>query len=162
MSEFAFHRALAAIWEFIGAVNRYVDTTQPWALAKQPDERARLEHGAVRAGGVAAPARHRAGARSCRTPPRRSARALGQTGEPRLADATWGGLAAGTPRHEGVRACSRASTTRSAPRRRERPAVDGPPAPMPRRASSIDDSARSSSAWRRSWRARPCRSRRSC
>ncbi|MBI4269324.1 MAG: methionine--tRNA ligase [Candidatus Rokubacteria bacterium] len=31
MDEFAFHRALAAIWEFIGEVNRYVDATQPWA-----------------------------------------------------------------------------------------------------------------------------------
>jgi methionyl-tRNA synthetase len=36
MEEFAFQRALAAIWEFIGAANRYVDTTQPWALAKDP------------------------------------------------------------------------------------------------------------------------------
>jgi methionyl-tRNA synthetase len=29
MDEFAFQRALAAVWEFIGVVNRYVDTTQP-------------------------------------------------------------------------------------------------------------------------------------
>ena len=36
MEEFAFHRALAAIWELIGAANRYVDSTQPWALAKDP------------------------------------------------------------------------------------------------------------------------------
>ena len=36
MEQFAFHRALEAIWEFIGAVNRYIDTTQPWALAKDP------------------------------------------------------------------------------------------------------------------------------
>src|SRR2546427_11611777 len=43
MSEFGFHRALAAYWEFIGAVNRYVDTTQPWALAKQADQRAKLD-----------------------------------------------------------------------------------------------------------------------
>src|SRR5205823_11468913 len=35
MAEFAFHRALAAIWEFVGAVNRFVDTTQPWLIAKQ-------------------------------------------------------------------------------------------------------------------------------
>src|SRR5678815_1180462 len=39
MEEFAFHRALAALWEFIGAVNRYVDTNQPWALAKDPAQR---------------------------------------------------------------------------------------------------------------------------
>jgi methionyl-tRNA synthetase len=42
MAEFAFHRALAAIWEFIGVVNRYVDTTQPWALAKNPARRPAL------------------------------------------------------------------------------------------------------------------------
>jgi len=36
MGEFAFSRALAAIWEFIGAANRYVDASQPWALAKDP------------------------------------------------------------------------------------------------------------------------------
>ena len=36
MSEFAFQRALGALWEFIGEVNRYIDTTQPWALAKDP------------------------------------------------------------------------------------------------------------------------------
>jgi methionyl-tRNA synthetase len=96
MDEFAFHRALAAYWEFIGAVNRYVDVTQPWALAKQADARPRLEHvlwtlaESLRVlGAVLAPflpdaaAKIRAG--------------LGQQGEPRLADAKWGGIAAGTP-----------------------------------------------------------------
>ncbi len=43
MEEFAFQRALAAIWEFIGGVNRYVDATAPWALAKDPARRERLE-----------------------------------------------------------------------------------------------------------------------
>ncbi|MBI2493987.1 MAG: methionine--tRNA ligase [Candidatus Rokubacteria bacterium] len=42
MEEFAFQRALAEIWAFIGAVNRYVDATQPWALAKAPARRGRL------------------------------------------------------------------------------------------------------------------------
>jgi methionyl-tRNA synthetase len=36
MEDFAFQRALGAIWEFIGAANRYVDATQPWALAREP------------------------------------------------------------------------------------------------------------------------------
>jgi methionyl-tRNA synthetase len=36
MGEFAFSRALAAVWEFIGAANRYVDSAQPWSLAKDP------------------------------------------------------------------------------------------------------------------------------
>jgi methionyl-tRNA synthetase len=42
MEEFAFQRALAAIWELIGTVNRYVDAMAPWALAKDPDKRERL------------------------------------------------------------------------------------------------------------------------
>ena len=43
MHEFAFHKALAAIWGFIGDVNRYVDVVAPWNLAKDPDKRRRLE-----------------------------------------------------------------------------------------------------------------------
>ena len=43
MDEFAFQRALIAIWEFIGAANRYVDATAPWALAKDPAKRERLD-----------------------------------------------------------------------------------------------------------------------
>src|SRR5262249_43194742 len=43
MEEFAFHRAPASFWEFVGAVTRYVDAEQPWALAKQPESRARLD-----------------------------------------------------------------------------------------------------------------------
>jgi methionyl-tRNA synthetase len=42
MEVFAFQRALGAIWEFIGRVNRYVDTTAPWALAKDPARAERL------------------------------------------------------------------------------------------------------------------------
>ena len=33
MDAFAFHRALAAIWEFVGEVNRYVDQKAPFSLA---------------------------------------------------------------------------------------------------------------------------------
>jgi len=43
MEEFAFQKALAEIWRFIGAVNRYVDASAPWALAKDPAKRGRLE-----------------------------------------------------------------------------------------------------------------------
>jgi methionyl-tRNA synthetase len=43
MQEFAFQKALAEIWSFIGAVNRYVDANAPWALAKDPAKRPRLE-----------------------------------------------------------------------------------------------------------------------
>ena len=43
MREFAFQKALAGLWAFIGTVNRYVDTSAPWALAKDPAKRPRLE-----------------------------------------------------------------------------------------------------------------------
>lgn len=35
MDDFAFNRSLADIWEFISFVNKYVDETAPWTLAKQ-------------------------------------------------------------------------------------------------------------------------------
>jgi methionyl-tRNA synthetase len=95
MDEFAFQRALAAVWEFIGVVNRYVDTTQPWALAKDAAQRDRLATTlytlaeSLRVLGIVlapflpdATAKIRAG--------------LGQTAAPKLADANWGGLAPGT------------------------------------------------------------------
>ncbi|HKC96530.1 MAG TPA: methionine--tRNA ligase subunit beta, partial [Methylomirabilota bacterium] len=94
MDEFAFHRALAAIWEFIGVVNRYVDTTQPWALAKDAGKRDRL--GAVLAtlgeslkmlSIVLAPFLPDAAAKIHAS--------LALTGEPQLADAVWGRLPAG-------------------------------------------------------------------
>ncbi|MFH0810598.1 MAG: methionine--tRNA ligase [Pseudomonadota bacterium] len=44
---FAFHKALMALWDFVNAVNRYIDQNAPWALAKQAtesqDARLRLE-----------------------------------------------------------------------------------------------------------------------
>jgi methionyl-tRNA synthetase len=98
MAEFAFHRALAAIWEFIGAVNRYIDTTQPWAIAKQLDVQGRPRLSTVLyfiaeslrlLGIVLAPFVPDAAAKI--------RAAVGQSGEPKLADAQWGGLAAGTP-----------------------------------------------------------------
>jgi methionyl-tRNA synthetase len=94
MDEFAFQRALASVWEFVAAVNRYVDASQPWALAKQPDQRARLDavlynlsqalHGL---GIVLSPFLPDAAAR-IRT-------ALGESGAPRLTGSAWGGLRPG-------------------------------------------------------------------
>ncbi|HVQ76631.1 MAG TPA: methionine--tRNA ligase [Candidatus Binatia bacterium] len=94
MDEFAFQRALAAIWEFIGGVNRYVDAAQPWSLARRPDQAERLRTvlyalgESLRCLGILldaflpeAAARIRAGVGA---------------GAPRLADLRWGGAAAGT------------------------------------------------------------------
>ena len=43
LDQVAPQRALEAIWELVGAGNRYVDRTEPWALAKR-GESARLGH----------------------------------------------------------------------------------------------------------------------
>jgi len=39
MKTFAFNRALIALWELIGAANRYIDAMKPWAMAKSNPER---------------------------------------------------------------------------------------------------------------------------
>jgi len=83
------------MWEFVGVVNRYVDATQPWALAKDASKRERLSAvlytlaESLRVLGIVlapflpdAATKIRAG--------------LGQPGEPKLVDAVWGRLAPGT------------------------------------------------------------------
>lgn len=42
MNAFAFNRALQSIWELVGRANKYIVTTEPWELAKNPDNRDRL------------------------------------------------------------------------------------------------------------------------
>ncbi|MFC1823123.1 methionine--tRNA ligase [Thermodesulfobacteriota bacterium] len=39
MQELAFHKALMAIWEVIGKLNKYIDSTAPWVLAKSDKTR---------------------------------------------------------------------------------------------------------------------------
>ena len=43
MEKFAFHRALASIWNFINQLNKYIDVTAPWELAKKKTSRPQLE-----------------------------------------------------------------------------------------------------------------------
>lgn len=43
MAAFHFSKALTAVWELIGAMNKFVDHTAPWTLAKNPDNRKSLE-----------------------------------------------------------------------------------------------------------------------
>jgi methionyl-tRNA synthetase len=96
MDEFAFHRALAAIWEFVGVVNRYVDTTQPWALAKDPAKKDRLDAAlstlaeSLRLLGIVLTPFLPDAASKIRG-------ALGRSGEPKLADAVWGQFTTGAP-----------------------------------------------------------------
>jgi methionyl-tRNA synthetase len=93
MDEFAFHRALAAIWEFIGGVNRYVDAQAPWALAKDPARAERLRTvlwtlaESLRGLGIVLDPFLPEAAGKIRA-------AIGAPA-PRLADADWGGIAAG-------------------------------------------------------------------
>ena len=42
MAQFAFHRALQAVWEVIGRANRYIVENAPWDLAKDPANGERL------------------------------------------------------------------------------------------------------------------------
>jgi methionyl-tRNA synthetase len=42
MEQFAFHRALQAVWEVIGLANRYIVVNAPWELAKDPQQAGRL------------------------------------------------------------------------------------------------------------------------
>ena len=43
MEAFAFHKALVAIWGFINQMNKYIDVTAPWVLAKKKSSRKQLE-----------------------------------------------------------------------------------------------------------------------
>jgi methionyl-tRNA synthetase len=94
MDEFAFYRALEAIWQFIGGVNRYVDAQAPWTLAKDPAKAERLRTvlwtlgESVRVIGVLLDPFLPEAAGKIRA-------AIGAPA-PRLADAAWGALAAGT------------------------------------------------------------------
>jgi methionyl-tRNA synthetase len=94
MEEYAFQRALAAIWEFVAVVNRYVDASAPWELKKDPAKQPRLNavlytlaESLRGLGIVLAPFLPEAAAKI--------RAALGQTGEPALAEAVWGRLPAG-------------------------------------------------------------------
>ncbi len=112
MDEFAFQRALVAVWEWVAALNRYVDAQAPWVLAKDPGQAGRLSTvlytlaEALRVLGVLLDPFLPDSAAGIR-------RQLGLGGVPRLADLEpWGRLAAGTrvekaaalfPRVEGPR-----------------------------------------------------------
>ncbi|RZB33913.1 MAG: methionyl-tRNA synthetase [Desulfobacteraceae bacterium Eth-SRB2] len=43
MGAFAFHKALMAIWELISQMNKYIDITTPWVLAKKKSSKKQLE-----------------------------------------------------------------------------------------------------------------------
>jgi methionyl-tRNA synthetase len=43
MEKFEFHKALIAVWEFISQMNKYVDVTAPWELAKKKSSKKQLE-----------------------------------------------------------------------------------------------------------------------
>ena len=42
MAQNGFHKALTSVWEMIGLTNRYIDRTEPFRLAKEPEKQERL------------------------------------------------------------------------------------------------------------------------
>lgn len=42
MNSLSFHKALVSIWELISLVNKYIDETAPWALAKDSEKKEQL------------------------------------------------------------------------------------------------------------------------
>ena len=42
MQSFEFHRALMAVWEFIGQMNKMIDVTAPWVMAKKKSSQKQL------------------------------------------------------------------------------------------------------------------------
>ncbi len=43
MLQFSFHKGLTAVWEFISHLNKYIDTTAPWVLAKNKSSQNQLQ-----------------------------------------------------------------------------------------------------------------------
>jgi methionyl-tRNA synthetase len=43
MDAFAFNRGMTIVWEFINILNKYIDTTAPWVLAKKKSSHKQLE-----------------------------------------------------------------------------------------------------------------------
>ncbi len=43
MAGFAFHKGYSAVWELIGQMNKYIDMSAPWELAKKKSSRKQLE-----------------------------------------------------------------------------------------------------------------------
>jgi methionyl-tRNA synthetase len=96
MEEFAFQGALTAIWEFISAINRYVDVTAPWALATDPQKQDRL-HTVLYTLGEALRCLSIILTPFLPTAAETIREFIGQRGAPvRLADLVWGRLAPGT------------------------------------------------------------------
>lgn len=43
MEAWEFHKALMAVWDLIGQMNKFIDTAAPWALAKDPAQKPELD-----------------------------------------------------------------------------------------------------------------------
>ena len=162
MGEFAFHRALAEIWEFIGAVNRYIDAAAVGAR-QGPRPGRRLRDRALDAG--------------------ESLRCLGIVLDPFLPDAARriraaigrrrpaaGRRGVGRPAERGAveksRGSSRGSSRRRSPGRpRARTAATGAAGARGEAAPgaiTLDDFKKIDLRVAESWRRSRCRSRRSC
>ena len=43
LNSYQLNTAVATLWRFVGRMNKYVDETEPWTLAKAPEKRERLD-----------------------------------------------------------------------------------------------------------------------
>jgi methionyl-tRNA synthetase len=100
LRELRFQRALEEIWRLVSLANKYIDASAPWALAKDPEERDRLEtvlYSSLEALRFLALLLHP----FMPVATRKLYAALGQEGDPsevNLLELTrWGGLEPGTP-----------------------------------------------------------------
>lgn len=103
LSTFQFNRALEFIWNVVQAADQYLESQQPWKLAKNPDHRSRLEQVLYR---VAETIRHLAHHLSPFMPNTSSEmmQRLGLTVSDlnKNGDLTWGQISAGTAVHKGA------------------------------------------------------------
>ncbi|MCB9550619.1 MAG: methionine--tRNA ligase [Myxococcales bacterium] len=142
MADFAFHRALVAIWGLVGAANKYVDVTAPWKLDKGGDG-ARLDEvlynlcEALRIIGIL----------TLPFLPDKAAALLDRLGVPAdertfAATATWGGLPSGRAIGPGEALFPRIDDEKkaaSAPPKKQKadkPMKTTPPAPASKKASA--------------------------
>ncbi|QZY51601.1 methionine--tRNA ligase [Leucobacter tenebrionis] len=103
---FAIHEAIAAVWELVDALNGYITEQQPWALAKDPEQRDRLAavlytttEGLRVLAELLAPVIPQAAAKLWTALGAEAA--LGALAEQPIREAgRWGRLAAGTEQHE--------------------------------------------------------------
>ncbi|HVE65987.1 MAG TPA: methionine--tRNA ligase [Thermoanaerobaculia bacterium] len=131
MDDFAFNRALEAVWRFVSEINGYVVSREPWRIRKEEGSSARLSRVLYAASeGV----RLAAALLSPFTPAtsRKIFAALGAAPrDPQLADLEWGGLPTGSPLGAAESLFPRVDTAAYFSTQEEKMTTEDPAAPAP-------------------------------